>query len=139
MLYLQFSVISVCGVVSLFLFLSAGSGYSRLTQGMIAMWLKEGGAENALLHIRYAQMRASSSSSSAPPPPLSPWTVIDDAELFSGARACLQQVFSPTTHHNCNQFSKNTLLGPIQTHSLNPFHHCGHFSNMLLSFAARCR
>jgi hypothetical protein len=67
--------------------------FSRFTQGMIAMWLKEGGAENALLHIRYAQVHASSSSSSAPPP-LSPWTVIDDAELFNAARACLQQVLA---------------------------------------------
>jgi hypothetical protein len=61
---------------------------NSFVKGMIAMWLKEGGAENALQHIRLSQSSSTTSAAAA----TTPWIVIDDAELFAGARLCLQQV-----------------------------------------------
>jgi hypothetical protein len=64
---------------------------NSFVKGMIAMWLKEGGAENALQHIRHSRLSQLSSTTSAAAA-TTPWIVIDDAELFAGARLCLQQV-----------------------------------------------
>ncbi len=66
-----------------------------LSQGMIAMWLKEGGAADALQQIKHARHDAASAvamSKPPPPPPITAWIVMDDAELFAGARLCLKQV-----------------------------------------------
>ena len=107
---------SVLGLVQCVLLLMRSVQW--LSQGMITMWLKEGGAVDALQHIKHARRVAASAAAMSqppPPPPITPWMVMDDAELFAGARMCLQQARN-TIHLHFQLF----LLLLLSTSDHNP-------------------